>query len=124
MNYNNLDNPEKEFHNNRNAFFCFNKITFITRGLSHEEYIIRHYGYDIDIRNFFLNKFPRGYIKDNILHLYQGIDFKVPKTIPCGVLDLIEKFNIKSIHLGCVIGEPGETWLPLQIIKINNDSSI
>lgn len=118
MSYNNADNKEKQFHNERNAFFCFNEITFIKRGLSHEEYIIRHYSDDESIVNFFLEKFPRGYIKDNILHLYQGINFKVPKTIPCSVLDLIEKFDIKTIHLGCVVGEPGETWLPLQIIRI------
>ena len=115
MDYN---DAEKKFHNERNAFICFNEITFIKRGLSHEEYIIKHYGDDKIIRDFFLNMFPRGYIKDNILHLYQGIDFKVPKNIPCGVLNLIEKFNIKEIHLGCAIGNPGETWLPLQVIKI------
>lgn len=109
---------EKRFHNERNAFFCFNEITFIKKGLSHEEYVIKHYSSDKSIVDFFLNMFPRGYIKDNILHLYQGADFKVPKNIPCSVLDLIEKFDIKEIHLGCVIGNPGETWLPLQIIKI------
>lgn len=114
----NANNKEKEFHNERNAFFCFNEIAFIERGLSHEEYIMRHYSDDKAIVNFFLENFPRGYIKDNILHLYQGVNFRVPKTIPYGVLYLIEKFNIKSIHLGCVIGEPGETWLPLQIINI------
>ena len=118
MSYNNADNTEQQFHNERKAFFCFNEITFIKRGLSYEEYIIKHYSDNEYIVNFFLEMFPRGYIKDNILHLYQGINFRVPKNIPCGVLDLIEKFDIKSIHLGCVVGKPGETWLPLQIIKI------
>lgn len=118
MNYNNVDDKEKKFHNERNAFFCFNEITFIRRGLSHEEYIIRHYSDNENIVNFFLENFPRGYIKDNILHLYQGINFGIPKTIPCSVLDLIQKFDIKAIYLGCVIGKPGETWSPLQIIGI------
>lgn len=114
----NCIDAEKKFHNERNAFFCFNEITFIKRGLSHEEYIIRHYSDNEFIVNFFLQMFPRGYIKDNILHLYQGINFGIPKSIPISVLDLIEKFDIKEIHLGCVIGNPGETWKPHQIIKI------
>lgn len=116
-NYNN-DNVEKKFHDNRKAFFCFNKIKFIDKGLSHEEFIMKYYTTDRIAINFFLNTFPRGYIKDNILHLYQGVNFDVPKNIPCDILHLIEEFDIKRIHLGCVVGNPGETWLPLQIILI------
>lgn len=116
-NYNN-NNKERQFHNNRIAFFCFNRIVLIDKGFSHEEYIMKHYSNDRTIIDFFLNMFPRGYIKDNILYLYQGINFGIPKNIPCSVLSLIKEFDIKKIHLGCVIGEPGETWLPLQIITI------
>lgn len=115
---------EQEFHNKREAFFIeFNgTITFINKGMSHEEYfkMVHHPEY--------IDEIIRGYLLEDHIILYVGKNFGIPMYINMEGIskllnnDKIRGYNIKWIGLGCIKGEIGEEWEPQIKILPRNDS--
>lgn len=111
---NHIDTKEELFHLVRYAFICVkNRIVEIPSGMSHKEWVEKHHY----ASTTYLKNHIRGYILNDILHLYIG-DFEVPNSIPICVLELLDTHHITEIHLGCKKGKPGEIWNPIKRITI------
>lgn len=113
---------EQEFHNSRIAFYVDrgheHEVKTIPTGFSHKQAL----GYRYET----IEKYSvRGYLKDNVLMLYQGENFDIP-TAEYDVDKIlralrITKKSLDYIGLGCKVGEVGETWEPIEKIEFNDN---
>lgn len=114
---------EQAFHQSRIPFIVLNGEIEIFKDLSHKEFLlnIKHYT-NTETEDIIENN-VRGYIlkseRGSILSIYITNNFDVPKYINSCILELIPQYNVKQIHLGCYIGEPGDIWRPKKIIYLS-----
>ena len=110
---------EQEFHKKRIGL-VFTKYNYYNIGnLSHKEWIDTHNNKITTIKKLDFENIVRGYLLNDILHLYIGSNFEAPLEIPVTVLTFISRFKVKAIYLGCIKDEIGKIWQPIKIIKLN-----
>lgn len=109
-------NAEQRFHTHRKMFYLHQSLGIPVwpaeqyENLSHAEWFA---AIGIDIESV-----VRGYVKDDILHIYTGSKFEVPYDLKLRVITGLCNYfpDVRKIRIGVWEPEnqkPGEPWTPV-----------